>query len=85
MHTLDESKVDLVRGLYAQFLRVLREKSLITPDDLTNYEAICPLFRPVYVFYDENKSFYSQLSDVQAQILGTDAGGLEPTSKKSKV
>ena len=35
-------------GLYAQFLRVLLRKSLITPDDYEVYQQICPLFDPVY-------------------------------------
>ena len=38
-------------GLYAQFLRVLLRKSLITPDDYEVYQQICPLFDPVYAPY----------------------------------
>ena len=47
-----ESTVDTARNLYAQFLRILMQKSLITPDDYEVYQQICPLFDPVYVFYD---------------------------------
>ena len=59
-----------VRALYAQFLRLLAARGLLTPDDVANYAAICPLFDPVYVFYDETKAFYDELSEVQARILG---------------
>ncbi|CAL1143972.1 unnamed protein product [Cladocopium goreaui] len=65
-----EATVETARGLYAQFLRVLLRKSLITPDDYEVYQQICPLFDPVYVFYDEQKDFYTQLAEVQQQILG---------------
>ena len=40
--------LSLSGGLYAQFLRVLLRKSLITPDDYEVYQQICPLFDPVY-------------------------------------
>eukprot|EP00435_Cladocopium_sp_Y103_P054757 s480_g17.t5 len=59
-----EETVETARGLYAQFLRVLLRKSLITPDDYEVYQQICPLFDPVYVFYDEQKDFYTQLAEV---------------------
>ena len=49
--------------------RVLLRKALITPDDYANYQQICPLFEPVYVFYDEKKEFYQELADVQREIL----------------
>ena len=49
--------------------RVLLRKALITPDDYENWRQICPLFEPVYVFYDENKAFYQELADVQREIL----------------
>ena len=65
-----EAKVETARGLYAQFLRILLGKSLLTPDDYEVYQQICPLFDPVYVFYDEKKDFYTQLDEVQKQILG---------------
>ncbi|CAE7420797.1 unnamed protein product [Symbiodinium pilosum] len=65
-----EKKVETARGLYAQFLRTLLQKSLITPDDYEVYQQICPLFDPVYVFYDEKKDFYAQLVEVQEEILG---------------
>ncbi|CAE6909388.1 unnamed protein product [Symbiodinium natans] len=65
-----EEKVEAARGLYAQFLRILMQKSLITPDDYEVYQQICPLFDPVYVFYDEKKDFYAQLAEVQKEILG---------------
>ena len=57
------------RALYAQYLRVLLRKALITPDDFENWQQICPLFEPVYVFYDEGKEFYQELADVQREIL----------------
>jgi len=48
---------------------VLLRKALITPDDYENCQQICPLFEPVYVFYDERKEFYAELADVQRRIL----------------
>ena len=68
-------KAETARSLYRLFLRILAARSLITPDDYENWAQICPLFEPVYVFYDENKEFYQELSEVQAEIL--DAGGEE--------
>ena len=62
-------RVAVARALYAQYLRVLLRKALITPDDYENWRQICPLFEPVYVFYDENKAFYQELADVQREIL----------------
>ena len=62
-------RVRTSRALYAQFLRVLLRKALITPDDYENWQQICPLFDPVYVFYDESREFYQQLADVQRAIL----------------
>ena len=73
--TLSAGDVANVRALYAQFLRLLRDRSLITPDDVANFAAICPLFDPVYVFYDESKAFYQELSEVQARILGDQSPG----------
>lgn len=63
------ARVATARALYAQFLRVLLRKALITPDDYANYRQICPLFEPVYVFYDEKKEFYQELAEVQRAIL----------------
>ena len=48
-----------MRSLYDQYLQCLADKNLISPDDLINYSSIFPLFKPVYVFYDEEKSFYA--------------------------
>eukprot|EP00811_Abedinium_folium_P032644 NODE_5673_length_1745_cov_4.501854.p1 GENE.NODE_5673_length_1745_cov_4.501854~~NODE_5673_length_1745_cov_4.501854.p1 ORF type:complete len:485 (+),score=183.86 NODE_5673_length_1745_cov_4.501854:54-1457(+) len=67
--TLSEAEIAAVRALYAQFLRTLQAKSFLTPDDVENFKQICPLFDPVFVFYDESKAFYAELSEVQAQIL----------------
>eukprot|EP00929_Paragymnodinium_shiwhaense_P119186 TRINITY_DN91065_c0_g1_i1.p1 TRINITY_DN91065_c0_g1~~TRINITY_DN91065_c0_g1_i1.p1 ORF type:complete len:688 (-),score=93.31 TRINITY_DN91065_c0_g1_i1:268-2331(-) len=66
---LTEQDVAAVRGLYNMYLRTLVQKSLISTDDASNYAEICPLFDPVYVFYDENKAFYQQLAEVQKTIL----------------
>eukprot|EP00622_Pseudochattonella_farcimen_P007655 FR743684.1.p1 GENE.FR743684.1~~FR743684.1.p1 ORF type:complete len:202 (+),score=17.24 FR743684.1:61-666(+) len=62
-------KVQVARDLYTQWLRILLERSLITPDDYQNWQQIFPLFEPVYVFYDESKGSYQHLADVQAEIL----------------
>eukprot|EP01052_Picozoa_sp_SAG31_P026156 SAG31_NODE_2350_length_5893_cov_2.633414_3_plen_323_part_00 len=67
--SLSPAKVKVTRGLYAQWLRILLERSLITPDDYENWQQIFPLFDPVYVFYDESKDSYAHLADVQAEIL----------------
>ena len=64
-----------VRSCFAQFVRLLRTKSLITDDDVINYINVCPLFKATYVFYDENKSFYQSLNEVQAKILNDDDVG----------
>ncbi|KAK3282199.1 hypothetical protein CYMTET_7851 [Cymbomonas tetramitiformis] len=69
MDSLDEAKVNTVRALYRSYLRHLHNLSLLTTDDVVNFGEVCPLFDPVYVFYDESKDFYSNLSEVQAQIL----------------
>ena len=50
-------------------MQMLLRKALITPDDYANFRQICPLFEPVYVFYDEKKEFYQELADVQREIL----------------
>lgn len=67
--TLTVEDVETIRSLYSQFLRVLLQQALITPDDYENWQQICPLFDPVYVFYDESKSFYQELAEVQRLIL----------------
>jgi hypothetical protein len=60
------------RSSYSQFVRILGDKALITQDDVMNYVQVCPLFTPVYVFYDESKSFYEELSNVQRRLLEDD-------------
>ncbi|CAK9000760.1 unnamed protein product [Durusdinium trenchii] len=44
------STVDTARNLYAQFLRILMQKSLITPDDYEVYQQILPSFRSSLCF-----------------------------------
>ena len=69
---LSSNHVENARSAYSQFVRILGEKALITQDDVVNYMQVCPLFTPVYVFYDESKSFYEELSSVQRKILAAD-------------
>jgi len=71
-HEIDRltlEKVECVRSYYGQFLRILQSRSLLTPDDYENFQEICPLFEPVYVFYDESEVFYKRLAEVQQEIL----------------
>lgn len=65
-----EAEVAAVRELYSEYLGILAERSLITPDDVVNFEEICPLFETSFAFYDESKAFYQQLEEVQREILG---------------
>ena len=69
--------MDTARNLYAQFLRILMQKSLITPDDYEVYQQICPLFDPVYVFYDEAMPLFGRFLFLTAAAL--DCGILQPT------
>ena len=73
-----------VRSCFAQFVRLLRTKSLITDDDVINYINVCPLFKATYVFYDENKSFYQSLNEVQAKILNDDDVGKDMNTNGRK-
>lgn len=66
---LSMQQVTSARSAYAQFVRLLRDKSLITEDDVVNFVQVCPIFDPVYVFYDEKKDFYQELEEVQRNIL----------------
>ena len=66
---LTMEQVASARSTYAQFVRLLRTKSLITEDDVVNFVQVCPLFDPVYVFYDESKDFYQELEEIQHSIL----------------
>jgi hypothetical protein len=68
-NTMTLEKISRARGFYNLFLTILQEKSLITPDDCETFSDVCPLFEPNYVFYDEKKTFYENLADVQKKIL----------------
>jgi len=67
---IGENEVATVRGLYSDYVGILAERCLITPDDAANFTEICPLFEPSFAFYDESKAFYHQLDEVQREILG---------------
>jgi hypothetical protein len=41
--------VDEIRGVYEGYLHVLLDKSLISPDDLTTYKELYPLFDPFFL------------------------------------
>jgi len=69
METLTTEKIDVARDLYAQFLRVLLGKQLITPDDYENWQQICPLFDPCFVNYKLENHVYEDLAEVQRSIL----------------
>lgn len=66
---LDTEKIETVRKFYDSFLDTLVDKSLISLDDRFTFHGVCPLFEPVFVFYDENKDFYTELSEIQKEML----------------
>eukprot|EP01065_Artemidia_motanka_P004030 TRINITY_DN11951_c0_g1_i1.p1 TRINITY_DN11951_c0_g1~~TRINITY_DN11951_c0_g1_i1.p1 ORF type:complete len:987 (+),score=305.28 TRINITY_DN11951_c0_g1_i1:96-3056(+) len=67
------AQCDAARSLYEQYLSVLVDRGVLSGDDESNFAEVCPLFDPFFVFYDEDKGFYQNLSELRKDVLGDDA------------
>jgi len=67
---LNGNKIMALRGFYDQFVDILLEKSIISPDDSATFKEVYPLFEPSYAFYDEGKGFYEDLKSISKRVLG---------------
>jgi hypothetical protein len=63
------SDVDSIRSEYESFLHLLAGKNMISPDDLTTYSEVYPLFDPFFVSYDKDLDSYEELDAVSRRVL----------------
>jgi adenylate kinase len=67
---MDIETIDRLRSFYEQYVDLLLEKNLISTDDARTYREVYPLFPPVFVHYDEQEGYYTELAEVSRHILG---------------
>lgn len=67
---LDAAGMAAARSHYDQFIDLLWERRLITPDDHFTFKGVYPLLPPNFAFYDEDEGFYEPLSEVFRRELG---------------
>lgn len=57
-----------IKNFYNKYIEELYKNNLIDYDDSLVYKEIFPLFSPVYVFYDKEKSYYNSINSYYKNI-----------------
>jgi hypothetical protein len=58
-----------IRAIYTDYLDLLLSRNLITQDDRDTFKEVYPIFRPVYVDYDQD-TFSSRLAMFEEFVRG---------------
>ncbi|WP_157368749.1 hypothetical protein [Algicola sagamiensis] len=61
--------INTIRRFYREFLNELLVNNIISKDDFNTYTDVYPLFDPYFVFYDEEKGYYPELTSLYKEIL----------------
>lgn len=65
--TLEE--VDNYKNVVSSFIKEMYEDNLISLDDYHTFKEVYPIFKPFYVFYNENEKYYGSLEEISLKIL----------------
>lgn len=65
--TIEE--IHIHRKMLRKFIKEMVKDNLISSEDGHTYKEVYPIFKPFYVFYDEDKNYYQSLKEISNNIL----------------